>query len=216
MVAKLQEKGLLEKALIKEGHTIVGIDEVGRGCLAGPIYACSVILDYEKLDLLDDKSKSLIRDSKKLSAKQRAEIIPTIKSVSIDFNISSSSVREIEMLGIVQANFRAMRRSLRQLSIEPTIILIDGNIQIPRCRIQQKAIVGGDNYCYSIAAASILAKEARDSFMVKKSKLYPGYDFESNVGYGTKNHLEGLNSIGICPIHRKNFAPISKLIEAKT
>ena len=207
-------KGHIEKEYLDSGNKyLLGIDEVGRGCIAGPIYAASVILDYEKLFQLPTKELHLIRDSKKLSTLQRRRIVPVIKEVSLEYHVCSSTVREIEELGIVGANFRAMRRSIRKLNYKPCVVLLDGNSKIPRYGGRQVAIVGGDSLCYCISAASILAKEARDDYMKEKASEYPYYNLASNVGYGTKEHLDGIDVHGICPLHRRNFAPISNYIE---
>ncbi|SME89516.1 ribonuclease HII [Pseudobacteriovorax antillogorgiicola] len=209
------ERGDLEKKLIKDGYqTIVGIDEVGRGCLAGPIYAACVILDYKSLFQLPESQLKLIRDSKKLSHLQRQKIIPVIEEISVEHHVCSSSVREIESLGIVDANFRAMRRALRLCQSSPDILLLDGNAKLPRYGGQQITVVEGDTLCFAIAAASILAKEARDHYMRNQAKRYPQYDFDSNVGYGTRKHMDGISSHGICPIHRRNFAPIAKYVDS--
>ena len=213
MEKKAVERGQIEKELLEKHQVIIGIDEVGRGCLAGPIYAASVQLDYEKLFALDEKDRNLIRDSKKLSHKQRQKIIPVILEISLQAHICSSSVREIESIGIVGANFRAMRRSIRLCTEQPDIIILDGNARLPRYKGPQKVVVGGDSLCYSIAAASILAKEARDSYMRKQGLKYPEYDFDSNMGYGTKAHLTGISDHGICPLHRKNFGPVTRYIQ---
>ena len=205
-------KGQIEAKLLKSGATIAGVDEVGRGCLAGPVHASAVILDYGKLKSTPDTSKAMIRDSKTLSAKQRAKIIPVIHSISRSFAIDSATVREIENLGIVEATFLAMRRCLKKLNFDFDILLVDGHRPINNYPKKQKTVIKGDHLCYSIAAASILAKEARDGVMSLESDVYPNYGFDTNVGYGTKKHLLALKEYGITPLHRRNFSPVKELV----
>lgn len=207
-----QIKGALELEHFNKGQTIAGVDEVGRGCLAGDVYTAAVILDYKKLLELDDKTKGLIRDSKKLSHLQRKKIIPIIKEISVSYAITSSSPRVIENQGIVGATFSSMKKSIADLNKNFDLVLIDGNTKIPNYAGTQINIIGGDALCFSIAAASILAKEARDDTMKKASEEYPGYGFEKHVGYGTKIHMEALKSLGVTPLHRRNFAPVAKLL----
>lgn len=206
-------KGEIEKDLTQKNFSLAGVDEVGRGCLAGPVVAASVSLDYKKLEALDDKTKGLIRDSKKLSHNQRSKIIPIIEEIAISYAIGEASVREIETKGILPATFLAMHRAIAGLDMPKDMLLVDGNNQLPNYKGQQKTVVKGDSLCYSIAAASIIAKEFRDSYMTKQAEKYPGYGFESHVGYGTKKHMEALKEIGITEIHRKNFAPVTRLIK---
>jgi len=207
------QKGQFELDLLQQGHSIVGIDEVGRGCLAGPVYAACVALDYSQLYKLEDKERGLIRDSKKLSHKQRQKIIPTIKEISLEIGIGRATAREIEKLGILKATFLAMTRSLNQLKHSYSFTILDGNAVIPDYKGKQKNIISGDQYCYSIAAASIIAKESRDAEMRLMADTYPHYGFEKNMGYGTKVHMEGLEEFGICTEHRRNFAPVAKIAQ---
>lgn len=220
------KKGELEKTYLSQGKLIVGVDEVGRGCLAGPVVAGAVILDYQKLFCLDTKSLGLIRDSKKLSSLQRKAIIPTIESVKLASGLAESDPREIERLGIVEATFLAMRRAIKNctenLEIQPDLkerlerlkllVLVDGREKISKLEFDQLAHVKGDSKIYAISAASILAKEMRDEKMSLLNHEFPGYDFASHVGYGTQNHLDSLNRLGPCSIHRRNFAPIKNMI----
>ena len=205
-------RGKLEAELNERYNVIIGIDEVGRGCLAGPVYAAAVQLDYEKLFALDPADRNLIRDSKTLSHKQRQKILSAILEISIQAHVCSSSVREIETLGIVNANFRAMRRAIRMCDVKADVILLDGNSRLPHYSGAQETIVGGDSLCYAIAAASILSKEARDDYMRSQEAKHPHYDFGSNMGYGTAKHLAGLSKYGICSLHRRNFAPVKKYV----
>jgi ribonuclease HII len=206
-------KGDIEKSLVAQGITPIGVDEVGRGCLAGPVYTCAITLDYEKLFALDDKTLKLIRDSKTLSSNQRQKIVPVIESIASQYKIATATLTEIDKHGILGATFVSMKKSLKAFSEEGTQVLVDGNQRIPGTNFDQQTIIGGDGYCYNIAAASILAKEARDDFMRKKALEFPEYGFESNMGYGTKAHMDGLKEYGPCGLHRMSFAPVQKAFE---
>ena len=201
-------KGEVEYHLLQKQLSSAGLDEVGRGCLAGPVYAAAVILDYDALVGLPAKIREKIRDSKTLSKKQRAEMISVVKEISKAWAISRASVREIESRGIVGATFLAMHRSLKELKMTFDCLLIDGNKPLEGYTGEQKTIVKGDQLCYCIAAASILAKESRDLYMREQAESFPNYGFESHVGYGTKAHIEAVKKHGACSLHRKNFAPI--------
>ncbi|MBP9706246.1 MAG: ribonuclease HII [Oligoflexales bacterium] len=209
------QKGLLEERLLSEACSfIVGVDEVGRGCLAGPVYAAAVLLDYNAFQLLDPKTKALIRDSKTLSYKQRSSLEGLLLEISISAAIGVSPVDEIENFGILKATFIAMQRAVDQVSNSSKIdiLLLDGNQKLPSFKGKQQSIVGGDNLCYCISAASILAKQARDHFMQQQADIFPNYGFEQHVGYGTKLHLDMLTKYGITPLHRRNFAPVKRLL----
>ncbi|MFK7824021.1 MAG: ribonuclease HII [Oligoflexales bacterium] len=201
-------KGEVEYHLLQKHLSSAGLDEVGRGCLAGPVYAAAVILDYDALVGLPIKTREKIRDSKTLSKKQRSEMISVIEEIAIASAISFATVREIESLGIVGATFLAMRRSLTDLSKPFDCLLIDGNKPLEGYKGEQKTIVKGDQLCYCIAAASILAKESRDNYMREQAASFPDYGFDSHVGYGTKAHIEAVKKYGACSLHRRNFAPI--------
>lgn len=205
-------KGKIEKEFSAQGYSLLGIDEVGRGCLAGPVYAACVSLDYSALALLTDKERDLVRDSKKLSRLQRQRILPTIKHIANEAYIAHATAREIEELGILDATFLAMRRAISLCSSLYDMVLIDGNIKIRQYAGRQTCVIGGDSSCYAIAAASILAKEARDKFMANQAEKFPVYGFESHVGYGTKKHMDALKEHGLCDLHRRNFAPVKKLL----
>lgn len=192
------------------GKNIVGIDEVGRGCLAGPVVAASIILNHNKLTKLPESKLKLIRDSKKLSSKQRQSILSVIMDLASYHSIGMASAREIERYGIVGGTFLAMKRSLEiYKSIDH--ILVDGRFKIPDIASSQSAIIGGDAKSFTIAAASIIAKESRDKLMQSEAERYPHWELSSNVGYGTKAHLEAIKRHGICPQHRRNFSPIRDL-----
>ena len=180
-----------------------GIDEVGRGCLAGPVVSAAVILK-EGINL------DLLKDSKKIAFKKRIKISAHIKSHST-YAIGLASVDEILNLNILQASLLSMKRALEQLSIKPDLTLIDGNFA-PRGLKNFKTIINGDEKIKEISAASIIAKVYRDNLMIKLSKKFSNYAWESNFGYGTKAHLEGLKKFGITSHHRKGFKPVHKIL----
>lgn len=202
-------KGQLEQRLFfEQNRSTIGVDEVGRGCIAGPVVTAAASIDYHRLSRLSEEHKLLIRDSKTLSLKQRQKILPIIKSISIDCEIGLASVREIEAYGILDATFLAMRRALHKCNKNYDLLLIDGKIKLRGYDKPQMAIIGGDGICYNIAAASIVAKIHRDELMWSQAKSYPHYGFDTHVGYGTKKHLAMIHEHGFCTLHRKNFAPI--------
>lgn len=200
------QKGDLEQKLKSKGYEVFGIDEVGRGCLAGPVYAACVRLSDDFFSL-DEKHLKLIRDSKTLSAKQRLKAKAIIEDHSSYQKVESASVEEIDQINILQAALLAMRRSL-PVKVQNPYLLVDGNQVIPQVFIPQEAVIAGDKTAYSISAASILAKIERDELMQEYSEEFPGYGFETNAGYGTKKHMLALGEIGITAIHRKSFAPV--------
>lgn len=177
-----------------------GIDEVGRGCLAGSVVAAAVILPTES-------HIEGLHDSKKLTAKKREELSILIKEQAIAYAIAEVSSEEIDRLNILQATYRAMNQAIADLSITPEYLLIDGNRFKSEHTIPFETIVKGDDAVASIAAASILAKTYRDHLMQQLALEYPGYDWEHNMGYGTPKHLEGIQSLGLTPFHRRSFAP---------
>ena len=209
-----QSRGQIEKDLLAAGRTLAGIDEVGRGCLAGPVVAACAVLDYERVASLADADRDLLRDSKTLSAAQRQYMVPIIQEVSLDCHYAFASVEEIERLGIVQANFLAMRRAISQCRSLFDLLLVDGRQKVAGYPGDQLAVVKGDNLCFAIAAAAIMAKEARDQYMRQESLRYPVYGFDAHVGYGTRHHLAMIEKHGICELHRKNFDPIRSMIHA--
>ncbi len=182
-----------------------GIDEVGRGCLAGPVVSAAVILK-KGIDL------KLLKDSKKISFKKREEISEHIKNNSY-FAIGTASVEEILNLNILQASLLSMKRAIENLSLKPTLSLIDGKFA-PTGLKNFKTIINGDEKIKVISAASIVAKVYRDNFMIKLSKKFSNYDWERNFGYGTKAHLEGLKKFGITVHHRKDFKPVYKILSS--
>ena len=194
-----------ERLAYQEGASfIAGVDEVGRGPLAGPVVAAAVILPKNIEDLGFD-------DSKKLSASKREEIYRLIQEKAIAIGIGIVDADIIDQVNIYQASRLAMQQAVSELKIQPDYLLIDAmkiDVNTP-----QIGIIKGDTKSISIAAASIVAKQVRDQIMREFDELYPGYDFSNNAGYGTPKHLEGLKSKGICPIHRKTFAPIKDFLK---
>lgn len=205
-------RGRIERDLVKQGLRVGGVDEVGRGCLAGPVYAAFAVPDFKRLSRLDRKHRVLIRDSKTLSPAQRRKIIPVLEDVCLDWSIAAATVPEIEALGIQQACFLAMRRALAAKKLSFDILLVDGKIQLAGYDGEQRSVIKGDNLCYAIAAASILAKEARDEYMKAQSELYPVYGFDAHVGYSTRHHMDMIRAHGVCPLHRRNFGPVRQVV----
>lgn len=187
-----------ENALSKGFKTICGIDEAGRGPLAGPVYAAAVILPLG-LEITG------LNDSKKLSEKKREELFDVICEKAVDFSIGIADEKEIDEINILNATFLAMKRAVDGLKIKPDYALIDGN-RYPRIGgVTEETIVKGDGKSMSVAAASILAKVSRDRYMLEIAEKYPQYCFEKHKGYGTKLHYEMLEKYGISPVHRKTF-----------
>ena len=180
-----------------------GVDEVGRGCLAGPVVSAAVILK-KGINL------SLLKDSKKITFKKRMEIAKHIKLNSI-YAVGVASVKEILEINILQAALLSMKRAIDKLSVKPELILIDGNFA-PKGLTNFKTIINGDEKVKSISAASIIAKVYRDELMIKLSEKFKNYAWERNFGYGTKAHIEGLKKFGITSHHRKGFKPIHKML----
>ena len=176
---------------------ICGVDEAGRGPLAGPVCAAAVILP-RGLEIPG------LNDSKKLTDKRRRELMPIIKEQALAYGIAFASHEEIDQINILQATFLAMERALAQLNIRPDLALIDGNRQ-KDFGIKVETVVKGDSRSANIAAASVLAKVTRDDYMEEMAKVYPGYGFEVHKGYGTKAHYEALRNLGPSPIHRMTF-----------
>ena len=178
-------------------QAICGIDEVGRGPFAGPVVAGAVILPKDHPILY-------LNDSKKLSEKKREELYEVILKEAVATGIGMASPARIDEINILQATYEAMRMAISNLAVQPDLLLNDA-VTIPEIEIMQIPIIKGDAKSVSIAAASILAKVTRDRLMVEYEKVFPGYDFASNKGYGTKAHIEGLKKLGPTPIHRMSF-----------
>ena len=176
---------------------ICGVDEAGRGPLAGPVCAAAVILP-PNIEIPG------LNDSKKLSDKKRRELYPIIKEKAIAYGIAFADHQEIDQINILQATYLAMERAIEQLSVKPELALIDGN-RAKDFGIPVETVIHGDSLSASIAAASVLAKVTRDDYMLKMAEQYPGYDFEIHKGYGTKAHYAALTAHGPSPIHRMSF-----------
>ena len=185
-------------------NNIAGVDEVGRGCLAGPVFAAAVILNKG----INIKG---IRDSKKISFKERILLSKYIKKNST-YSIGIASVKEIAKINILNASLLAMKRSLEKLKTVPKVAYIDGNFSPSGLKFKSKTFIKGDEKITCIAAASIIAKVSRDFFMIKLAEKYPNYKWEKNYGYGTKEHLNGLKKYGITRHHRTTFKPIHKML----
>jgi len=182
-----------------------GVDEVGRGCLAGPVVSAAVVLK-KSINL------NLLKDSKKISFNKREEVSEHIKKNSY-YALGIASVEEILNLNILQASLLSMKRAIEKLEIKPGITLIDGNFA-PRGLKNYKTIINGDEKIKVISAASIIAKVYRDKFMIKLSKKFSNYAWDRNFGYGTKAHFEGLKKFGVTSHHRKGFKPIHKILSS--
>ncbi len=186
---------------------ICGVDEAGRGPLAGPVYAAAVILAPGK------RAPAGIADSKTLGAGRRERLAAVIKSKALAWSIAWASVEEIDRLNILQASLLAMQRAVEALSIAPDEVLLDG-MHCPALAVPARAIVDGDAKVKVIAAASILAKTERDSEMRRLHQLFPQYGFDEHKGYPTPEHLEALRRHGVCEIYRRSFAPVRELLDA--
>ena len=178
-----------------------GVDEAGRGPVAGPVVAAAVILD-------PNNPIEGLADSKKLTAKKREALEPLIKERALAWCVAEASVEEIEEINILQATMLAMQRAVAGLQVQPDFVQVDGN-RIPKLPMMAEAIVKGDAKVQAISAASILAKTHRDAYMMEQAKKYPGYGFENHMGYGTAEHIKAVETLGVLPIHRKTFKPIS-------
>lgn len=186
------------------GPLIAGVDEVGRGPLAGPVVACAVIMPPET------RAIAGVDDSKRLNAAERQRLAVKIRERAVAIALGAASVREIDRVNIYHATVIAMRRALARLGVAPNYVLVDGR-SIRTLDVPHSAITGGDNACYSIACASIVAKVTRDRVMCALAGRYPNYRWERNVGYSTLAHLEGLAAHGVTPHHRRSFIPVRQL-----
>lgn len=184
---------------------IAGVDEVGRGCLAGPVVAAAVILD-------PNRPIKGLRDSKKLSAKKRDELAEEIKEKALAWSVAAMGPEVIDKINILQATLEAMKAAVEKLPVEPDFVQVDGN-KLPKWKWLSEAVVKGDDKVEWISAASIIAKTTRDGYMCKIAELYPQYGFEHHVGYGTAEHIKALKAYGPTPIHRKTFAPVREVID---
>lgn len=183
---------------------VAGVDEVGRGPLAGPVIAAAVILD-------DTRPIEGLADSKTLSAKRREELSVLIKERSLCWALGRAEVEEIDRLNILQASLLAMRRAVMALTLPPELVMVDGN-QAPELAFPVQTVIRGDATVPAISAASIVAKVVRDEEMCELDRRFPGYDFSRHKGYPTSMHIDALKKLGICPIHRRSFAPVRQLL----
>lgn len=187
-----------------KGRFLAGVDEVGRGPLAGDVVAAAVILD-------EGKPIEGLRDSKKLSEKKREKIAVEIKEKALAWSIGRASVSEIDTINILQASMLAMSRAVEQLEVRPEHVLVDGN-RLPHWSYSSQAVIKGDDSVAEISAASILAKVQRDGEMREMDQIYPGYGLAQHKGYPTKAHLSALQSLGVTDIHRRSFGPVKALL----
>jgi ribonuclease HII len=196
---------VLERELrASRGPLLAGIDEVGRGPLAGPVVACAVVMPP------DARAIRGVDDSKKLTGPEREKLAARIAERALAVGIGAASVREIDRINIYHAAVLAMRRALGRLRVTPDHVLVDGN-PIRTLGVEHTAVVGGDACCHSIACASIVAKVTRDRLMRALARRYPHYRWETNAGYGTAEHHAGLASHGLTPHHRRSFSPVAQL-----
>jgi ribonuclease HII len=182
---------------------VAGVDEVGRGPLAGDVVAAAVILGTD--------IPAGITDSKKLSERKREVLAATIKQTAVAWCVARANVAEIDDLNVLHASLLAMKRAVEGLSIQPDWVLVDGN-RLPRWHYQARAIIGGDAIEPAIGAASIIAKVQRDAELVALDDTYPGYGFAQHKGYPTKAHLQALQTLGVTPVHRRSFGPVARLL----
>ncbi len=186
------------------GPLIAGVDEVGRGPLAGPVVACAVIMPPDR------RAIAGVDDSKRLTPDTREQLAGRILSRALAVALGAASVREIDRYNIYHATVLAMRRALGRLTLAPDHVLVDGN-PLRTLEVEHTAVVGGDGRCYSIACASIVAKVTRDRLMAALGRRHPEYDWESNAGYGTPRHVAALSEFGATPHHRGSFMPVAQL-----
>lgn len=194
----------LDLAIDLDMPGLAGVDEVGRGPLAGDVVTAAVILNPER-------PIEGLRDSKKLSHARRVALAGEIKEHALAWAVARASVDEIDRINILQASLLAMRRAVEALQPQPSYVLVDGN-RLPRWPYAAEAVVKGDDRVPAIAAASILAKVQRDEELIALDSQYPGYGFAAHKGYPTKVHLEALQSLGVTPVHRRSFGPVKKLL----
>ena len=193
-----------DQMLMDSGDLIAGVDEAGRGPLAGAVYAAAVILD-------PNEPIEGLRDSKKLTEKERERLAVEIKEKAIAWSVADATVEEIEEMNILKATMLAMRRAVLGLAVEPKLVLVDGN-RLPELPYPANAVVKGDDKIAAISAASIIAKTTRDHRMMELEELYPGYGFAKHKGYGVEAYIAAIKKLGVCPEHRKTFEPIATML----
>ena len=190
------------------GALICGVDEAGRGPLAGPVYAAAVVLDPER-------SIEGLADSKMLSARRRSVLAAAIRQRALAWAVGVASVEEIDRLNILRASLLAMRRAILGLSLTPTEVLVDG-LHCPEVGLQVRAVVGGDASVPAISAASIIAKTERDAEMLRLHLRYPQYGFDRHKGYPTREHLDTMRRHGPCEVHRRSYAPVKRILAGRS
>lgn len=193
-----------ERELWARGASVAGVDEAGRGPLAGPVVAAAVVLDPMR-------PVEGLRDSKLLTPRQRVRLARLIRARARAWAVCRVGPRRIDALNILEATWHAMRGAVARLAVAPSVVLVDGHLRVPGLGMPQRAIVRGDRRSASIAAASILAKVARDRAMRGADRRYPGYGFAAHKGYATAAHLEALARLGPCPLHRRSFRRVAEL-----
>jgi ribonuclease HII len=200
-----------QRAWAKGCRRVAGVDEAGRGPLAGPVVAAAVFIPPSALESAPDHVLAGLTDSKQLSPGRRSHFYSILTGLSgVDWAVGTASVEEIDAVNILQATYLAMRRAVEGLSAVPDHLLVDGR-PVPNLPVASTAIVRGDGQSFSIAAASVVAKVTRDALMQDLDAAYPAYGFSRNKGYGTREHREALRDLGPCPCHRRSFAPVRQL-----
>ena len=199
-MAKRRQLRAFDLKQIDGYESLIGVDEAGRGALAGPVVAAAVILD-------DERPIAGVDDSKRLSAKQRERLFDVIMGQALCVSIGQASAAEVDAINVLQATLLAMRRAVEGLRLAPIKVLVDGN-QLPRLPMLAEAVVGGDGRVACIAAASIVAKVTRDRLMTELDQTLPGYGFAQHKGYGTAQHMQALKRLGASAQHRRSFAPV--------
>ena len=194
----------VEARLTGERAAVAGVDEAGRGPLAGPVVAAAVILDLSR-------DWAGMNDSKRLTAGERDVLYARVLQGARAFAWSVAGPRVIDRLNIRRATHAAMANAVRRLSLEPELVLVDGHETVAAIALEQRAVIGGDARCLSIAAASVLAKVVRDRIMERLDRVWPAYGFAHHKGYGTAEHLQALRALGPCPLHRWSFSPVTAL-----
>lgn len=187
---------------------IAGVDEVGRGCWAGPLFACVAIINSEK----NGKNNWFLRDSKTIPKHKRQLANDLAIKECIEYSLGSVSAAEIDTLGLTKATSLAMTRAIMKIKSQYDELIVDGNINYLKEYVNSKCLIKADSLVPAVSAASIIAKVARDNYMIKLDNNYPYYNFKNNVGYGTKEHIESLQKYGPCPEHRKSYKPIKLLL----
>jgi len=203
----LPQKCVYPDVTLGSAGVVAGVDEAGRGPLAGPVVAGAVVLDIQRP--IDG-----IADSKRLSPRRRVELAAVIRERARAWNVAEASAAEVDTLNILEATLLAMQRAVEALGVTPSLVLVDGN-RCPDLLVHSRAVIGGDATVVAIGAASIIAKVTRDEIMMRMEREYPGYGFERHKGYPTAEHLRALEALGPSPIHRHTFAPVRALLGAR-